>query len=75
MLQRVGHLDRDVDRPGEVEWPLLADEIAEVLLKICDTPSLMFQKRLGSRAVWQERYNAEKNFEAFAELLIAIRKN
>ena len=30
MLQRVSHLDRDVDRPGEVEWPLLADEVAEV---------------------------------------------
>lgn len=50
------------------------DEIAEVLLKICDTPSLMLQKRLGSRAVWQEHYSAEKNFEAFAELLAAIRK-
>ncbi len=51
------------------------DEIAEMLLKIYDEPDLMLQKRLGSRKVWQERYNAEKNFESFASLLAAIRRN
>lgn len=52
-----------------------ANEIAEMLLEICDDPELMLQKRMGSRKVWQERYSAEKNFESFAELLAAIRSN
>jgi len=30
MLQRIGHLDRHVDRPGHVERPPLADEIPKV---------------------------------------------
>lgn len=51
-----------------------SEEIAELLLKICDEPNSMLQKRLGSREVWQERYSAEKNFETFAELLAAIRR-
>lgn len=50
------------------------EEIAELLLEICDNPALMRQKRLGSRDIWQERYSAEKNFKSFAELLTAIRR-
>lgn len=48
-------------------------EIAESFFSLIDDPAAAAEKRLGSRAVWQERYNAEKNFNAFGERLKAIR--
>lgn len=49
------------------------DEIAEAILSILDNPDLAIEKRKGSRQVWQEKYNASKNFQAFADRLKAIR--
>lgn len=51
-----------------------ADEIADALLNICDNREMWFEKRKGSRAIWQERYNETTNFEAFAQKLVEIRK-
>ncbi|HXF85326.1 MAG TPA: glycosyltransferase [Anaerolineales bacterium] len=50
------------------------DEIADMLLYICDHREEALLKRAGSRELWQERYNAEINFETFAQKLIEIRK-
>ncbi len=50
------------------------DEIAQALLRVCDEREGMLEKRKGSRAVWQERYNETTNFEAFAQKLVEIRK-
>jgi len=49
------------------------DEIAEAILSILDNPDLAIEKRKGSRQVWQEKYNASQNFQAFADRLKAIR--
>jgi len=49
-------------------------EIANVLLNVCDQREEMLKKRLGSREVWLERYNETTNFEAFAQQLVEIRK-
>lgn len=50
------------------------DEIAELILKACDEREGMSAKRMGSREVWQEKYNETTNFEAFAQKLVEIRK-
>lgn len=50
------------------------EEIAHALLRVCDERDNMLEKRKGSRAVWQERYNETTNFEAFAQKLVEIRK-
>jgi len=50
------------------------DEIADTLLQIFEKREEMLDKRLGSRAVWLERYNEAINFETFAQQLIKIRK-
>jgi len=51
------------------------EEIAEAFLKLLDNPELAAAKRKGSRGVWQERYNANDNFQAFADRLKAIRQS
>lgn len=48
-------------------------EIAEAFFSLIDDPDAAAAKRLGSRAIWQERYNAETNFNAFAARLKEIR--
>jgi glycosyltransferase involved in cell wall biosynthesis len=50
------------------------DEIADALLQVCYNRQLWLEKRQGSRAIWQERYNETTNFEAFAQKLVEIRK-
>ena len=50
------------------------DEVAQALLKICDNPEMAQKMRSGSRRVWEESYNADVNFRAFAEQLKAIRQ-
>jgi glycosyltransferase involved in cell wall biosynthesis len=45
------------------------DEIAEAFFALLDNPEDWRRKREGSRSVWQERYNAEQNFNAFANHL------
>jgi colanic acid/amylovoran biosynthesis glycosyltransferase len=49
------------------------DEIANALFFFLDQPALVKCKRLGSRRVWDERYNAEKNFKDFVQRLKEIR--
>jgi glycosyltransferase involved in cell wall biosynthesis len=51
------------------------EEIAQALLKICDSPGLAQKMRVESRRVWEESYNADVNFRAFAEQLKAIRQS
>ena len=51
-----------------------SDEIADALLGVCDYRERWLEKRKGSRAIWQERYNETTNFEAFAQKLVEIRK-
>ncbi len=48
-------------------------EIADAIVSILDHPTTS-DIRGASRAVWAERYNADANYEAFAERLIAIRE-
>ena len=45
------------------------DEIAEALLRFLDNPEDLIRKREESQAVWLEKYNAERNFDAFANHL------
>jgi len=49
------------------------EEIAEALINIYDNVDDAAQKRMGSFQVWQEKYNAERNFQEFAELLKQVR--
>jgi glycosyltransferase involved in cell wall biosynthesis len=49
-----------------------ADQISNTLLAFLDDHNLALSKRQGSRKVWQESYNADVNFRAFAERLKAI---
>jgi glycosyltransferase involved in cell wall biosynthesis len=49
------------------------DEVANALLFFSDYPALAESKRLGSRRVWDERYNAERNFKDFVRRLREIR--
>lgn len=51
------------------------EEIARMLLNICDHREQLELKRQGSIAMWLERYNETKNFEKFAHTLIEIRKS
>jgi len=37
-----------------------------------DNPELVTEKRKGSREVWQKKYNAERNYEDFAQQLKKI---
>lgn len=49
------------------------EEIAKALINIYDNVDDAAQKRMGSFQVWQEKYNAERNFQEFAELLKQVR--
>lgn len=48
------------------------EEIAQAILKLLDNPEMAQQMRIESRKVWQESYNAETNFQNFAEKLKEI---
>lgn len=50
------------------------EEVAQALLKVCDNPEMANKMRVESRRVWEESYNAEVNFRAFAEKLKSIRQ-
>ncbi|MBN8655559.1 MAG: glycosyltransferase [Anaerolineae bacterium] len=50
------------------------DEIADVLLFVCDNREVWNDKRRGSREIWQERYNEVTNFKTFAQALVKIRE-
>jgi glycosyltransferase involved in cell wall biosynthesis len=51
------------------------EQIGNALLSFWDDRQAALRKRQGSRDVWQERYNADANFQAFAEKLKAIRQS
>jgi glycosyltransferase involved in cell wall biosynthesis len=51
-----------------------ATEIANALFLFLDNPSSAVSKRIGSRAVWNERYNSERNFPDFISRLKEIRE-
>jgi colanic acid/amylovoran biosynthesis glycosyltransferase len=48
------------------------DDVAEALLKMLDNPEEATRKRAASQTVWQEKYDAARNFDAFAKRLKAI---
>jgi glycosyltransferase involved in cell wall biosynthesis len=50
------------------------DEIATAIFEVVDDPIVAARKRVGSRQVWHEQYNAEQNFQRFADRLIEIRQ-
>jgi glycosyltransferase involved in cell wall biosynthesis len=49
-------------------------EIAEAIFKLMDDPEMARAQRQGSRAVWDEKYNADKNFDAFVQRLRMVRE-
>jgi glycosyltransferase involved in cell wall biosynthesis len=49
------------------------EEIAAALISIHDNVEDLPKKRKGSLQVWQEKYNAERNFEEFAAILKQVR--
>jgi len=51
------------------------EQIGQVLLKYWDDQNAAPLKRQASFKVWQERYNADANFRAFAERLKSIRQS
>jgi colanic acid/amylovoran biosynthesis glycosyltransferase len=51
------------------------EEVADTLLKMVEAPEMAHRMRKESRLVWEESYNADVNFQAFAEKLKAIRQN
>jgi glycosyltransferase involved in cell wall biosynthesis len=50
------------------------EEVAQALLKLCDNPEIRYRMGKESRRVWQESYNADTNFQDFAERLRMIRE-
>lgn len=48
------------------------EEVAQALLKIYDDPKTTQKMRKESRRIWEESYNAEDNFRAFAQRLKEI---
>ena len=51
------------------------EQIGQALLSFWDDQGAAQLKRQGSFKVWQERYNADANFRAFAEKLKSIRQS
>jgi len=51
------------------------EQIGQALLKYWDDQNAVPLKRQASFKVWQERYNADANFRAFAERLKSIRQS
>ena len=49
------------------------EEIAAALLELQASPELAAQKKRESYKTWQEKYNADNNFQLFAESLFAVR--
>ncbi len=49
-------------------------DIAEGFFALLDDPQAAARKRQASKQVWRERYNAETNFHAFAQMLRQIRE-
>lgn len=50
------------------------EQIGQALLAFWDDRDARLSKRQGSRQVWDERYNADANFQAFARKLKSIRQ-
>ncbi len=50
-------------------------EIADAIFVLVDNPEMAVSKRSGSREIWSERYNADVNFQQFAERLKFIRED
>ena len=48
------------------------DEIASAFFQLIDDLTLSYEKRKGSLRIWQEQYNADKNFKEFARQLASI---
>jgi glycosyltransferase involved in cell wall biosynthesis len=48
------------------------EEVALAILAFLDNPELAARKGNASREVWQERFNADRNYLSFTELLQAI---
>ncbi len=51
-----------------------SQEIADAIFKMIDDPNAAQLKRRGSRALWNEKYNASRNFELFIERIKLIRQ-
>jgi colanic acid/amylovoran biosynthesis glycosyltransferase len=51
------------------------DEVASRILSLIDNPEDMNKKRIGSRRIWETRYNAQRNFSEFAQTLRSLRMN
>ncbi len=52
-----------------------AQEIAQAFFSMIDNPENIDHRRAASRAVWNEKYNSEQNFEKFVMSLKAIRES
>ncbi len=68
----------NVEIVSEVNGKLLSanptpQEIAATIVHFLENPDLTLEKRKGSRRVWDEKYNSDRNFQAFADQLKAIR--
>ncbi|MCX6056691.1 MAG: glycosyltransferase, partial [Chloroflexi bacterium] len=50
-----------------------AEEIASAIFKFADAPQWAKEKRLGSRALWREKYDVGENFRDFIRRLKTIR--
>lgn len=48
------------------------EEIALSILSILDNPDLALNKRKESRRIWQEKFNADMNFQTFANLVRSL---
>ncbi len=51
------------------------DEVAAAIFSLIDDVSGTKAKRIGSRKMWQDQYNADANFSKFAQRLRQIRSN
>ena len=49
-------------------------EIAAAILGVLENPQLARGKRLGSQLVWRHRFDADRNYQAFADRLKSIRQ-
>ena len=47
-------------------------EIAESLAGLLEDRELRMKKRRASRQMWSDKYNADRNFHAFAESIISL---